>query len=92
MDAQVKLKERLPHGAIKNMAKMLDISFVVVSAVINDRVEVKCEGGCRRICSEATEAKIKTAAASIISQQESMMSRAMKQVQELTSTHPLKQE
>lgn len=43
MDAHVKLKARLPHGAIKDIAGMVGVSTVVVGAVVNDKVEVKRE-------------------------------------------------
>lgn len=89
MDAQVKLKERLPHGAIRDIAKLVGVSTVVVGAVINNKVEVEREGRSVRICSEALEAKIRAAACSLITQHESMLSKALVQVQELTSTHPL---
>jgi len=89
MDAQVKLKDRLPHGAIKDIAKLVGVSTVVVGAVVNGKVEVKRGEGLVRICSEDLEAKIKSIASSIIKQRESILARAMEQVQELTSTYPL---
>lgn len=89
MDEQVKLKKRLPRGAIKAIAKLVGVSGAVVGSVINNKVEVRRGGRIVRICSEAFEAKIKITACSIIEQHESMLSKASKQVQDLTSTHPL---
>lgn len=54
-----KLKERLPHNAIKDIAELAGVSFVVVSRVINRTVKFKRTNGKEvRVCSEITERRI----------------------------------
>ena len=53
------LKERLPYGALKHIAELVGVSFVVVSRVINGTVKFKrADGRVVRACSEKVEKRI----------------------------------
>jgi hypothetical protein len=53
------LKERLPHGALKDIAELVGVSFVVVSRVINRTVKFRrADGRVVRACSEEIERRI----------------------------------
>lgn len=87
MESEAKLKEKLPHKAIKEIARIVGVSSFVVSKVVNGKVMVtRRDGTVVRACSEDTELRIIATAVKVIKEWEIVCGRNAEQKRQLIAS------